>query len=168
MRRTDDDSVFVGGAFIGPGDNVAELLLCPDDTFCVANGVQADCPCGNNGASGGGCANSRRPIGALLTQLGPQNGVARFVANGLPPQAPALLLRGTIVTPPTPFGDGLLCLSDGAFAAAGVASQSTLDVSLRHTDGPGRWLYQVAYRNHDAYCRPERFNATNGVVVDWR
>lgn len=145
------------------------------------------CPCGNNGATCNGCANSANPAGASLTGSGapfseyPVPGgpdTVRLTASGMPSTATALLFKSSLIVPPTIFGDGLRCcggnilrLSTGVATAGSVtfplAGQNPLSVKGSSPAGE-QACYQVYYRNATAaFCPPATFNVTNSYVINW-
>ncbi len=144
--------VFLGAAF-GPGH-----------AYCFGDGTGHACPCGNTGASGEGCANSKGH-GAVLNALGSisvSDDNLRFDASGLPFHKSTLLFQapnqaggGNGVA----FGDGLLCVG-GQIKRIGLKSS---DANGFASFGPGlssfaQWTagqtrrFQVWYRDSAGPC----------------
>lgn len=149
--------------------------------FCAGDGSLGPCPCGNSSAPGGrqGCLNSTG-IGAELLGTGcvrVSSDSLRLEAIGLPASASSLFLQGNTTSPPTSFGDGLLCLGGSLVrialrtAAGGAVSYPTdgaLAISVRGGVTAGQTLgYQTYYRNAAAFCTPSTFNVSSGLVVVW-
>ncbi|MBK7876203.1 MAG: PD40 domain-containing protein [Planctomycetes bacterium] len=153
-------------------------------TLCAGDGSGTACPCGNSGASGHGCANSLHAEGALFDVLGTASVTHDSLALRTVSSTNSVVLyfqsteaqnggAGVVL------GDGLLCVSGsilrlGQVQAVGGASQypgvGQARVSLRGqipTGGGVSRVYQSRYRNVAAFCTPESFNVSNGVVVDW-
>jgi hypothetical protein len=147
--------------------------------FCSGDGVVLNCPCGNNGAAGNGCANSINASGGNLAGSGIASLSAdSFTLNGAGmPNSSALYFQGTTQTA-VAFGDGLRCAAGsvvrlGAKFNTGGTSQypAAGDASISVRAGitaPGSLYYQCWYRNADpAFCTAAVFNLSNGVAVTW-
>ena len=147
---------------------------------CSGDGGGSSCPCGNEGASGAGCANSTG-AGASLRSAG-QPSVAsagqELVAGGLPPLRPGVYLQGSAAVnggAGTWFGDGLRC-AGGSVArlevrAARPDGTSHTDVDLVAAGGvlAGQTLrYQLWYRDPAGGPCSAGFNLTNAVEVVWQ
>lgn len=160
----------------------------PSTPFCAGDGtLPTPCPCGNNGASGRGCANSANPSGALLgatgfTEVDPLSGTDSVVlhGSGMPATSTAIYLKGDAAQAAITFGDGLICTGGSLIrlrAKANVAGASQFpepgdpSVSVRGATPPGSGLvgrYQVYYRNAAAaFCPPATFNVSSGVEILW-
>ena len=153
--------------------------------FCFGDGTEAGfttlCPCGNFGTAGHGCANSVDATGALLGSTGaPAADDVVLAGSRMPATVACIYLQGDALAD-TVFGDGVRCAGGAllrlrtkvnvAGASSFPDSVETVTLSQRGgvTIGSGvrRW-YQAYYRNAAAaFCPPETFNVTNGVVVDW-
>ncbi|MFO1010131.1 MAG: calcium-binding protein [Planctomycetota bacterium] len=153
--------------------------------FCFGDGTEAGfttlCPCGNFGTAGHGCANSVDATGALLGSTGaPAADDVVLAGSHMPATVACIYLQGDALAD-TVFGDGVRCAGGAllrlrtkvnvAGASSFPDSVETVTLSQRGgvTIGSGvrRW-YQAYYRNAAAaFCPPETFNVTNGVVVDW-
>jgi len=148
---------------------------------CPGDGTAGGCPCGNNGTSGRGCANSVTAGAGLFPQGNPWVSADTFslFAFGLPTSATCLYFQGTSIgSTGTPFGDGLRCIAGTVTrigtktAVGGVATYPEAgDVSISQkglVPADGGWRgYQVWYRNAAAFCTPSTFNVTSGVRAIW-
>lgn len=155
-------------------------------SVCLGYGAGATaCPCGNNGAAGGGCGSSVIGIGAILyAGSGATLSNDGFYLNGADmPNGGALYFQGTALTQSggttgLAFGDGLLCLT-GSIVRLGVkinsGGSSTYpgvgDPSISTQGGitePGTRFYQVWYRDAaPGFCTAATFNLTNAMKVLW-
>ncbi|MCY2960277.1 MAG: hypothetical protein NTY35_08925 [Planctomycetota bacterium] len=150
--------------------------------YCFGDGSGTLCPCGNTGASDGGCANTVSFSGAKLVAAGAASLAAdTLVLRGTRmPNSSALYFQGTTALAGglgAVFGDGLRCAGGsvqrlGTQTNAAGASQfpEGLDPSISVRGAvtvPATRTYQVWYRNAAAFCQPETFNLTNGVSLTW-
>ncbi|MBK7876017.1 MAG: VCBS repeat-containing protein [Planctomycetes bacterium] len=150
--------------------------------MCSGDGSIGACPCGNNGGTGRGCANSVNAQGALLTIAGQSNpDTAVLLATGMPVTATTIFLRGSAVEPtPVLFHDGLRCAggalvrfgtqtaSAGTSSYPGSAANTLSNVSGTVAGSGVTFWYQAFYRNAAAaFCPPATANVTNGIVVTW-
>ncbi len=173
-RTTSTNSDVMGALFDGVEGGAAQ-------PFCFGDGMSGACPCGNNGASGRGCASSANASGGLLSLTGNAstwNDTALLTASGLPATSVAIFLSSTATSSAAFLGDGLGCLSGTVLrlgtktAAGGVVSYPGPSDGLLHNrgnvplDGESR-LYQAWYRNATNFCTPATSNVTNGVLVSW-
>jgi hypothetical protein len=157
-------------------------------TFCEGSGAKssggANCPCGNNGNPGEGCANDGNGQGGLLTGSGipsVSNDTLSLTASQIPNGAPGFFwfARTTPGVSQTgtgvPFGMGLRCISSpilvrkldngGTIPLAGAPSISAaMMISAGETT-----YFQYWYRNNTGPCGPGNgtTNATNGLEVIW-
>lgn len=152
------------------------------ESFCAGDGTQpVACPCGNNGGTGRGCANSFAPQGAWLTASGTTNpDTVVLTCSEMPTFAYCVFLKGNVETLGTPFGDGVRC-ADGTLirlrfrlSNLGVSSYpqpGDPPLSVRGLTPPGSGalgVYQTYYRNAAAmFCPPQTFNVSNGWRVIW-
>ncbi|MBK7876387.1 MAG: PD40 domain-containing protein [Planctomycetes bacterium] len=153
--------------------------------FCFGDGsepsVTTACPCANVGALGHGCANSAVPAGALVVATGsPAADDVVLHGSGMPASSACIYLQGDALADAV-FGDGVRCAGgtllrlrtkvNVAGSSAFPDSVETVTLAQRGgvTIGSGaRRYYQTYYRNAAAaFCPPETFNVSNGVVVDW-
>lgn len=150
--------------------------------YCFGDGNSTQCPCGNNGASGHGCANSVNPAGAQLFTGGSYSTVndsTTLTASGVPATATCLFLQGTnTISAPVVFGDGLKCIAGSivrlgsVVASNGVATYPTpaqWPISFRGNiplDGGTRY-YTCWYRNSANFCTSATSNLTNGAFILW-
>jgi hypothetical protein len=149
--------------------------------FCFGDGSLVACPCGNNGASGNGCANSFFPGGGRLRGLG----VPTVAADSMVLEAQDLsgnvcvFFQGDGQSAPSAIDDGLGCVA-GALIRLGTKSvvgataiypgPGDLSVSVKGAVGPlgGTRYYQAFYRNAaPAFCPPATTNRTNGLIIVW-
>jgi hypothetical protein len=150
--------------------------------FCFGDGTGNGCPCGNNGATGNGCAHSLNANGANLSGAGLASLASdSVVLSGIDmPNSSALYFQGTTQIAGglgAVFGDGLRCAGGtvvrlGTKTNAGGASQYPAagdpPVSVKGLVlSPGTRTYQVWYRNAASFCTPDTFNLTNGSSVSW-
>lgn len=175
-----------------PGGDDALVLRLDDQAFplCLGDGTGAACPCGNESALGSqaGCANSSGQ-GARLTSNGLadlSNDTLRLSVGGETPNAPTVVIQGTVALNSVPFGDGFRC-AGGAVrrlytrtASAGVVSVPAAgdpSVSQRAsvlgdviTPGSTR-VYQCYYRDpNPLFCaRPlgATWNLSSALLVRW-
>lgn len=161
-----------------------ENSLAVGATFCAGDGSAADCPCGNFGAIGRGCATSIAPEGALLAGVGNSSRASDTV------ELTASAVSNSIVTffqgtsqqalgLGTAFGDGLRCAGGASIRLRSVAASANTATLPGPGDPPisvlgavpaagGMRTYQVWYRNAADFCTASTFNLTNGVAVHWR
>lgn len=162
-----------------------EASLNPGATFCAGdNPTGPICPCFNFGTAGHGCASSTNSSGALLAAVGSASVAAdtvRFDAIGLHASS-ATLVQGHVQSGNGlgyPLGDGLRCI-DGVttrivtrFATGGTLSYPLAgDPSVSVAGTPisigSLRVYQVWYRDAQAYCVAGTVNSTNGLTMTWR
>ena len=157
--------------------------------FCFGDATQATlCPCANVGANGRGCENSAASGGARLAAYGTSVPDTLLLAVvGELPSALSIFLQGDVeLATPTPFGDGLRCVSGTLkrlyveHAAAGATSAPNAgELAIRAQSAllgdpiaPGSTrVYQVYYRDPSAsFCSAPQgntWNVSNGVRVSW-
>ncbi|MCB9914793.1 MAG: hypothetical protein H6828_06535 [Planctomycetes bacterium] len=151
--------------------------------YCFGDGTGAPCPCGNNGGTGEGCANSTGAGGVLTAAGSTSVGVANLKLRGaqLQPGQPGLYFQGLNAVNGglgTIFGDGLRCAGGGVVRLQVVAanasglSETTVDVGAVGGVGAGDVRrYQLWYRNPaqpvGSPCGSS-FNLTNGVELTWQ
>ncbi len=150
--------------------------------FCFGDGSGTACPCGNNGLSGNGCANSLNAQGASLRAGGAPsiaNDSVRLYGAGMT-NSSVLYFQGTVQQSSgagTQFGDGKRC-AGGAVVRLGTKVNSfglsyypdfgDASISVRGlVTAPGSRTYQAWYRNSASFCTVSTFNLSNGVEVVW-
>jgi hypothetical protein len=147
---------------------------------CAGDGSTGSCPCGNNGTSGNGCANSAFGVGANLSATGTPSvasDTAVLTAINMTGSI-AVFFQGATTTPPTIIDDGIGCVGGpiirlGTGPAAGTAyypRAGNPPISVRGGIPPagGTYYYQCFYRNSAAaFCPPATSNRTNGVAITW-
>jgi hypothetical protein len=151
------------------------------ESVCEGDGSGPQCPCGNDGAFGHGCANSSSSQGAVLTLAGDASVSADTVvlsASQMPSHAFCLFFQGTSLSAGTPFGNGLRCVNGSiirlplkqgdaggstSYPQAGDAAVSVLG----HVSALGETrYYQAWYRDPASLCT-KTFNLTNALRVIW-
>jgi hypothetical protein len=140
-----------------------------------------DCPCGNFGALGHGCANSFNGQGALLGASGNVNPDTVVLAgSGMPTSSLGVYMQHDAQSQQV-FHDGVLCAGGTLVrlrnrpCVAGASSfpdgSDTISLSARGGVVPGsgaRRYYALWYRNASTtYCPPATANVTNGVMITW-
>lgn len=162
----------------------------PGTKYCFGDGSGTPCPCGNNGAAGGGCANSTGN-GGVLEGSGTSTVSAHdlvLTATSVRPSQPGLFFQalnapngGNGVV----FGDGLRCAGGGVirlgvgFASAsgciatdnscGNINGGPIDIATKGGVSPGDLRrYQYWYRDPGtgSPCGAT-FNLSNGYTVLW-
>ena len=143
--------------------------------LCLGDGSGADCPCGNTGGLGEGCANSTG-AGARLTASGQALVAAdslQLVVTGARANTTGMFLQGNLELG-VPFRDGLLCVSHETFrleiitldeSGAG-SSQSTISLEGVIEAGDTR-LYQFWYRDSVIGPCGTGSNFSGAVEVHW-
>jgi hypothetical protein len=152
-------------------------------TECAGDGTGTQCPCGNNGASGHGCANSANPAGALLTA----SGTASVASDSLVLHATGMS-NGTVLFfegnsalnggAGAIFDDGLRCAPSptirlGTKIVSGGAAQYPLagdpSISIKGLVPVigGTRVYQAWYRDSASFCTASTSNLTNAISVLW-
>ena len=175
-----------GGQAANP---IAEWRGCDAGTpFCVADGVDIHCPCGNDGQHGHGCENSATTGGAYLhatRDLGLDSAV--LTVSGETPTALSIFLQGVSqIDGALAFGDGRRCTAGalkrlyvknavgGVVTAPETGDPSIPDQSAFLGDpipaGATRY-YQVYYRDPNPTFCPSpagsTFNISNGLILTW-
>jgi hypothetical protein len=155
--------------------------------ICFGDGTQAACPCGNDGATGHGCANSHVSGGALITASGATHpDTVVLGVTGMLPSVLTIFLQGDAQIPGVFFGDGVRCAGGALkrlavktafggtaqFPEPGDPSITTQSAALGDpiANGSSRY-YQTYYRDSDlSFCASppgNSWNVTNGIRVDW-
>lgn len=155
--------------------------------FCIGDGFQVACACGNNGVAPNGCANSVNPAGANLNAAGAATLAAPTVTlttSGTMPASLCIVVQSTTRMAAAPFGDGMRCFGSPftrMYTGNAVGGTFTVPPPL----GPsiparaaaagvpippmGMRFYQTYYRNGQAFACPfpATFNATNAFAIQW-
>ncbi len=183
LPPVDVDAVGLGGVWLLRADCAGAVGA----GYCFGDGSGTACPCGNNGATGNGCANSVNPAGAHLGASGSpslSNDTLALLGSGMGANATCLYFQGTTQVSAV-FGDGLRCAGGsvvrlGTKVNSGGASQypagADLSISARSAtyvppqpiDAGASRTYQAWYRNAVAFCTSATYNLTNGVLVVWQ
>ncbi len=177
-----DDEVTAGNRDIqGALWDIGPVIVGTISSFCPGDGTGTACPCGNNGASGHGCASSVNAAGALLAGTGNpsiSNDTVTLTGSGLPTTGTGLFFQGTTsLAPGNVFGDGLRCAGGtvirlGSHTASGgvMTYPSGIDQPVHIkgavSSGDTRY-YQLWYRNAGVFCTASTFNLTNGIQIFW-
>jgi hypothetical protein len=161
----------------------------PSLAFCSGDGALLDhttnCPCGNNGATGNGCAHSFNAAGANLAATGaPALDDVVLASSGEPVSSFTLFMQHDAAGDHV-FHDGVLCASGGlirlrgraavageaSFPNSAFANDSTLTLSQRGGVAVGsgtRRYYAAWFRNASTtFCPPATANVTNGWTLVW-
>lgn len=151
-------------------------------SYCFGDGSGAACPCGNNGATGNGCANSLQASGAHLvgSGLASLSSDTYLLSGSAMPNSAVLYYQGTARVAGglgSSFGDGLRCAAGSVVRlgtklnAAGASHYPAIGDALVSVRGviaaPGTRDYQAWYRNSAAFCTAQTFNLSNAVEVTW-
>jgi probable HAF family extracellular repeat protein len=151
--------------------------------YCFGDGSGTACPCGNNGATGHGCANSVDSAGGALTSEGVAsvaNDSLKLIGTHMHPGS-SVFFQGTAPTSIAVY-DGIRC-AGGALIRLGIETNdvagsscypkpdsSDVPVSIRGaipTAGATRY-YQVWYRDNDpAFCTADTSNFSSGYSLTW-
>ncbi len=144
--------------------------------FCF--GTQAACPCGNNGLPGHGCDIAQQTGGVCLNDVnflpnGSGGGTVQLMGVGFPlgTNPTVVAIRSPLTQAPSPLGDGVLCLGGQVHR---LATQAAADGKVLfnhvHTQGAGRFYYQLWFRNPPAaFCNAQAaFNLSNGLELQWK
>ncbi len=161
------------------GRYVIEYDTLTGTSYCAGDGSATNCPCGNFGTNGEGCANSTG-AGALLVGMGSQNALVddlQFLLSNALPGQPALLFSGINAVnggQGVLFGDGLRC-AGGSVKRLGV---QVPDAGGSAHWGPalaplGEWgagdvrYFQGWYRDPNGSSCGSNFNLSNGVEISF-
>ena len=172
-NQSDNSAPYAGAVYT--------FIRSPGDTYCFGDGIDsvvtAQCPCGNVGDPGHGCANSNASLGgALLTASGTTSPNALlFTCTGIPNNNLCTFLRGTTNDATgTVFGDGIKCVTGAAprfgqqTSGQGGNPPNTVQSGTATVTAGNTRYYQVHYRNPSAgFCPPELFNVSNGFRLTW-
>ncbi len=182
LRFTANDSGAASIVEAGVDGLAIRGASCPSfQPFCAGDGSLAACPCGNNGASGAGCANSSFAAGATLSASGIASVASdsTVLASTNLTGSVAVFFQGATQTSATIIDDGLGCVGGpivrlGTQPVAGSASSypqgGNPSISVRGAIPAvgGTYSYQCFYRNAvAAFCPPATSNRTNGVQITW-
>jgi len=153
----------------------------PLDPYCFGDDTGTDCPCGNPGASGAGCANSTG-AGALLSGYGsrwiaPQDCTPLVLTvTEVPQNVSCLFFQGDVQINGgngVVYGDGLRCTGTNVIRIEIVTSDSngmaptTVNVAAAGLVNVGETkYYQVRYRDDLGPCGLG-FNFSNGLAITW-
>ncbi|MCH2105637.1 MAG: endonuclease, partial [Planctomycetes bacterium] len=146
-------------------------------SFCFGDGSGTACPCGNDGASGGGCGNSTG-AGAVLSSTGSGSITSADLVlsvAGLPP-GPGLYFQGNNAVNSgdgNPFGDGLRCVGgqvvriEVRFSSSGSSGTTGPIAEQGGVSAGDLKRYQLWYRDTNGSPCESGFNLSNGYEVIW-
>lgn len=183
VKRIEVKSNYSSGGYMLMDDLEADVLPgAVGNPFCFCDGSSNPAPCGNQGVSGRGCANSMHGQGAML------------VASGIPSvSANSLVLHGRDVVGALEgvffqgdlnlnngmgviLGDGLRCAGGNlqrlqvAFSNPSGETDSSVDLSTANgvVTSPGDTrIYQLWYRDSNQGPCSSSYNLTNALEVTW-
>lgn len=158
--------------------------VCMGSTgFCSGDGSATDCPCGNVGAAGAGCAHSFGGSGLLSSTGNASLSNDTLVLNGttMPSGTLTVFFQGSQPENNglgTQAADGIRCTSGQIIrlgtkttilgGSANYPEAGNLSVSAHGlVSAPGSRYYQIWYRNSQAFCTPATTNYSNGQIVVW-
>lgn len=160
---------------------MSPLNAVPASAFCLGDGTGVSCPCGNNGATGNGCANSLFPSGAQLVATGTTSvaaDTASLNATNMTGSI-AVFFQGGTQIPAAVVDDGIGCVGGPVIRlgakplsmnSSSYPQSGDTPISVRGAIPPagGTRYYQCFYRNAvSAFCPPATSNRTNGVAITW-
>jgi len=184
------DTCDIGG--VSPdvdGNGVPDECQTGNVSFCFGDGSGLPCPCGNNGSTARGCANSNAGSGGAQLH-GAGNTIPdtmTLTATDERPTALSIFLQGDVVLgTPVPFGDGLRCVggnlkriatvsaSAGTVSYPGAGDPSISQRSATLGDpipsGASR-VYMTYYRDPSVTFCPSptgsTFNSTQAILLVW-
>lgn len=165
----------------GEGPYIDDLVVVDElPLFCLGDGSEGPCPCGNESApgDGAGCLHAGGDAARLRASgtSSLSNDTIVLNGSGMPIQ-PVLFFQAMDSRPPAPFGDGMLC-TRGPFVRLGIEVNSDgsssypgtgdLPVSVKGgVHAPGVRHYQARYRVSEGVCSAGEFNMTNALTVVW-
>ena len=177
-----DDEDIANGMNDLDGDGIPDECQPGVKSYCEGSGSingGVDCPCGNNGQQGEGCANGNG-TGGLLSATGTpsvSNDTLQVTASQIyPVGSPGMFFTGTNPTnggAGVAFGSGLRCV-DNAVRLVKIDGGGTLP--LPNSPPLHMWLgagagdhsfIQYWYRNPTGPCPGIAANTTNGLEITW-
>lgn len=170
----DDLDLADGTSIDNDGDGI------PDDCgagtpFCLGDGTDVNCPCGNIGGSAEGCSNSTTQ-GALLFPTGTASvslDDLGFDGSQLPSGKPCLLFTGNVSTQSL-LGDGVRCVGGQIKRYTVVMASGSgnaqwgpgLQAGGGYSSGDTRY-FQIWYRDPQGPCGTG-FNLSSGIQIDFQ
>jgi hypothetical protein len=151
-------------------------------SFCAGDGSLAtDCPCGNFGAAGHGCADALAPAGGLLVGRGSPAWTTCCCRPARCPDAALGVYLQQDGLNEVVFQNGVMCASGALIRLKVRAAVRRFQLVAGHHRPPAAfamWLrhsrqrcpryYSVWYRGAiPTFCSPAAANLTNGVMVTW-
>ncbi|MBI5362332.1 MAG: hypothetical protein HZA53_04075 [Planctomycetes bacterium] len=169
----------VNNVVVASVDGPSSTGPVPISSFCFGDGTLTNCPCGNNGLAGHGCASSIFSDGGLLGATGTPSVSADTVvldASFLSGSF-AVFFLGDAQMAPTVVDDGLGCVT-GSVVRLGTKAIAVNASSFPQAGDPtiaaraaipgagGTRYVQCFYRNATvSFCPPATSNRTNGIVL---
>jgi plastocyanin len=145
-------------------------------TFCIGDGTDVTCPCGNTAGSDEGCRNSTGS-GATLVAGGSASVGAddlTFAGALLPSSKPCLLFSGNSSTA-VPLGDGVRCVATQIkrYSVILTSASGTIDFGpgLQSTGGYSNGdtrYFQLWYRDPQGSACGNGFNLSSGAQVNFQ
>jgi len=155
--------------------------------FCIGDGFQVACACGNNGVAPNGCANTVSPGGANLNGAGAATigaSTVTLTTSGTRPTALCIVVQSPARIAAVPFGDGMRCFGapfirmyTGNAVAGTFVAPPPLGPSIpARSAAAGAPIPPLAARFYQTYYRdppvfacptPATFNVTNAFAIQW-
>ncbi len=173
------------GSFEGWTMNALEpgVTLEPGNGFCYGDGTGGACPCGANGNSGEGCANTSGLGGTSLVATGQavlSADSVQFQIAGVPGAKAGLLLRALNTVnggAGNPVGDGLICAVGQSIRSHVQVTAADGTTVFTNFNGQGFGAasfgagvptrYQYWYRDPSNTCSGSGYNFSNGWTMTW-
>jgi hypothetical protein len=183
VKRIEVSSNYSSGGYMMMDDLEADILpWAVGHSFCFCDGSAAPAPCGNQGITGRGCANSVFGQGAMLTATGvPSVSANTMVLHG---RDVVGALKGVFFQGDLNLGNGMgVTLGDGLRCAGGNlqrlevsfangAGELDSSVDLATVNGlnmsPGNTcIYQLWYTDSSSGPCSTTYNLTNALEISW-
>lgn len=162
------------GAFFACIDRVRADAQPVGAVFCLGDGTNGLCPCGNEGAAGQGCKNTSGQ-GATMEAFGStslSDDSMIVTGAGMPNSVPALLFSGPAdIGAGLPLGDGLRCVGGSirrvevrfTSASGAVAYDDQVLSTAGWAPGvEGKW--QIWFRDPSGFCG-SGFSTSQGLKI---
>ena len=171
------------------GNGVPDECQSGNVSFCFGDGSTLPCPCGNNGSTARGCANSTPGSGGAQLHASGSTVPDTMVltATDERPSALTIFLQGDLIlSSPTAFGDGLRCVSgnlkrlasiNAVSGTVGYPNAGDPSISARSAilgdpiPSGGIRVYMTYYRDSNLNFCPaptgNTFNSTQAILLVW-